>query len=365
MPYKPFIQKILIMILLNLRPFPLKLGQIHLQAGDHERAARCFQSAGIVDPALRKAHENSELTPAARQEIRLANATLAQHYRKSYETTMGFLRERYPADQLGRIERAFRIMSGDEPRNYAHPQHRPEFLAFPDLPPRAWFEPGEFPWAEEVRAAWPAIREELEQILPHPESFDPYIKSDPGRKGGPKTPSGTDFSALADSREWTAFYLYTSAGRDHENCARCPRTAALMDRLPLARAEDYMPEILFSVLEPGGHIIPHFGQSNIRLTVHLGIIIPHGCNIRVGDETQTWSEGELLVFDDSFEHEARNVGESQRIVLILEVWNPYLKEAEIAGLQHMFKVRAQWHRDCDPFAAAGVERRATGSIPST
>lgn len=40
-----------------------------------------------------------------------------------------------------------------------------------------------------------------------------------------------------------------------------------------------------------------------RLTVHLGLIVPTGCSIYVGDDTpHTWEEGKCIVFDDSFEH---------------------------------------------------------------
>lgn len=51
------------------------------------------------------------------------------------------------------------------------------------------------------------------------------------------------------------------------------------------------------------------GPSNNRLTVHVGLVVPPGLSITVGGETRGWTEGEAIVFDDSFEHEvAHQVG---------------------------------------------------------
>ena len=81
-------------------------------------------------------------------------------------------------------------------------------------------------------------------------------------------------------------------------------------------------------IEPGARIPPHHGVMNARLICHLPLILPPGCGFRVGGETRAWREGELLVFDDSIEHEARNDGDELRVVLIFDVWNPLLEPAE-------------------------------------
>lgn len=47
-------------------------------------------------------------------------------------------------------------------------------------------------------------------------------------------------------------------------------------------------EIIISILEPGTHLRPHCGPCNNRLTVHLGLVVPPGCSIRVADETREW-----------------------------------------------------------------------------
>jgi aspartate beta-hydroxylase len=57
--------------------------------------------------------------------------------------------------------------------------------------------------------------------------------------------------------------------------------------------------------------------------------------IRVGDEIRTWETGKCIVFDDSFEHEVWNRSKITRIVLIVDVWNPILTDAEINALVYL------------------------------
>jgi aspartyl/asparaginyl beta-hydroxylase (cupin superfamily) len=88
------------------------------------------------------------------------------------------------------------------------------------------------------------------------------------------------------------------------------------------------PTAFFSLLDAGTHIPPHTGVTNTRLTVHLPLIVPPECVFRVGSETREWVPGKAWVFDDTIEHEAWNRSDSPRAVLIFDIWNPFLSEAE-------------------------------------
>ncbi len=88
------------------------------------------------------------------------------------------------------------------------------------------------------------------------------------------------------------------------------------------------PTAMFSVLEPHTHIPPHSGSANTRLVVHLPLIQPGNCRFRVGNDTRDWKMGEAWVFDDTIEHEAWNDSDQTRVVLIFDVWNPFLTSAE-------------------------------------
>ena len=59
---------------------------------------------------------------------------------------------------------------------------------------------------------------------------------------------------------------------------------------------------------------------------------------RVGATTREWNVGEAFVFDDTIEHEAWNRSDRLRAVLIFDVWNPYISEAERELLRRFFAV---------------------------
>jgi aspartyl/asparaginyl beta-hydroxylase (cupin superfamily) len=85
---------------------------------------------------------------------------------------------------------------------------------------------------------------------------------------------------------------------------------------------------MFSLLAPNTAIPPHVGVNNARLVCHLPLIVPEGCWFRVGGETRLWERGEVLVFDDTIEHEAMNPTDELRVVLIFDVWRPELQPVE-------------------------------------
>ncbi len=95
---------------------------------------------------------------------------------------------------------------------------------------------------------------------------------------------------------------------------------------------EHGPEVLFSVFTPGTHLLPHRGVTNTRLVGHLPLLVPEDCALSVGGELHAWHEGQVVVFDDTFEHEAWNRSKQTRVVLIFDLWNPYLTEAEQAAV---------------------------------
>ena len=51
--------------------------------------------------------------------------------------------------------------------------------------------------------------------------------------------------------------------------------------------------------------------------------------LRVGEEWRMLEEGKMIIFDDSFEHEAFNASSSPRIVLIFDIWHPDFSNEEV------------------------------------
>lgn len=85
-------------------------------------------------------------------------------------------------------------------------------------------------------------------------------------------------------------------------------------------------------MHPGVHVWPHCGPTNCRIRSHLGLVIPEGPRLRVGNETRTWELGKFIVFDDSIEHEVWHDGNSLRLVLIVDMWHPELSARQKASL---------------------------------
>jgi aspartyl/asparaginyl beta-hydroxylase (cupin superfamily) len=197
-----------------------------------------------------------------------------------------------------------------------------EGLHYPFLPADEFFETGHFPWLGDLDAATTTIVAELEAILADPKSgLTPYIS----------LPSGAPpnkWSGLDKSLDWGAFHLWKEGERFDEACDRAPRTAALVESLPICKIKGRAPNVFFSILKAGSHIPAHTGVTNVRSVIHLPLIVPEGCEFRVGGETRNWVQGRAFAFDDTIEHEAWNRSDRDRAVLIIDVWNPYLSDHE-------------------------------------
>jgi aspartate beta-hydroxylase len=198
---------------------------------------------------------------------------------------------------------------------------------FPFLVAFEFFDSALFPWFAELEQSAATIRAELQALLVEDaHEFRPYVGFEP-------TQPVNQWKELNHSPRWSAWFFWKDGLRQDANCARCPATAKLLDGLPLLDLPGKGPSVMFSVLAPKTRIPPHTGSSNVRTTVHLPLIVPPGCGFRVGGETREWREGEAWAFDDTIEHEAWNDSDEQRIILILDAWNPLLTDPERAAIR--------------------------------
>ncbi|MGN6620159.1 MAG: aspartyl/asparaginyl beta-hydroxylase domain-containing protein, partial [Sphingomonas sp.] len=103
-----------------------------------------------------------------------------------------------------------------------------------------------------------------------------------------------------------------------ENLMRCPQTAALVSAIP------GLNSAVFSILAPGAHIPDHRGVSKGLITCHLGLVVPRDGDVRmrVDDRVVRWSEGETLVFDDTYNHAIWNETSGTCVVLLIQFERP-------------------------------------------
>lgn len=117
--------------------------------------------------------------------------------------------------------------------------------------------------------------------------------------------------------KWKVFSFRFFGIDNPVNHSLCPVTSQLIKNNPNILSAD------FSYIPPKTKILPHKGFTKMVLRVHLGLIIPDGdTGIRVGNITKKWEEGKLLILDDSFEHEAWNNTNKDRVVLMFDIVNP-------------------------------------------
>ena len=335
-------------------PIWFNLYQAHDLAGNSERGMASLDRALEIDPyyvpaVLMKAellHRRGR-TPEAAAMFRAILAVgpnpdaLPEPARRALASGIALVeaedsaREAALAAPLAAVRAAFPDADLDRAMAYAEQRtgrrkvyvQQPIAGHFPYLPAIEFFAPEHFPWFAALEAKTGEIRAELLAVLDAPrDTLRPYVAFD-------STQPVNQWAELNHSPRWSAFFFWEDGVRHDANCARCPATAALLESLPLLDLPGKGPTAMFSILEPRTRIPPHTGSNNVRTTVHLPLVVPEGCGLRVGAETRGVEPGRAWAFDDTIEHEAWNDSDSPRAVLILDTWNPLLSEAERAAVR--------------------------------
>jgi aspartate beta-hydroxylase len=280
---------------------------------------------------------NQETTPPAlRPLVTQAVVAVRNGRRQLFQALLAPLRERYGRDSMDRVEHCLRIYLNEQPPVYPDPRQKPSFLLFPGLPTSAYIERAALPWVDELEAQTAAILAELQGLLPSASGRE--------RVFGTDALEAENLRGLEVAPSWNGYYFYRHGERRDDNCQSCPDTSRALDALPLARVREHGPEVLFSVFTTGTHLLPHRGVTNTRVVGHLPLLVPEDCALSVGGEIHVWRPGEVVVFDDTYEHEAWNRSPRTRVVMIFDTWNPYLTEAERAAVTDLVTAIGDFRR---------------------
>lgn len=164
-----------------------------------------------------------------------------------------------------------------------------------------------FPWTQAIERDWRAIRTELDRVLTRQDELPGFHEL------------STDVATISQDRGWKTFLLCGYGFRSQANIDQCPETWRICQGIP------GLTTAMFSILEPGKHLPPHRGPYNGVLRLHVGLIVPEPrdrLGIRVENETYRWKEGEAVIFDDAYEHEAWNKTLHTRVVLFVDFVKP-------------------------------------------
>jgi len=239
------------------------------------------------------------------------------------------LAERHP-----RFQKSLEIMLGQQARAADGGQYPqlPQTYFYPDMPYVQFADPAGYAWRAALEAQTETILAEALNLLADQQSFTPYAKLQEGRPQG-------DVHGLLGNADWSTWELTDKGTPLPDRIARTPKTAAALETgVPLCRIPNRAPTPMFSLLRPHSRIPAHTGMINARYICHLPLVVPPGCGFRVGGETREWRVGELMVFDDSVEHEAWNDSDHDRLVLIFDVWRPEVSEQEQRQIETLFRV---------------------------
>lgn len=172
----------------------------------------------------------------------------------------------------------------------------------------AFFNPESFSWVKDVEAEWQSIRSEMEVACADRPSVPNFQDVSP------------DQYNLTQDDKWKTYFLYAYGRKVKQNCDACPKTTLALQKIP------GMKTAFFSILSAGKKIPLHRGPYNGVLRFHLGLQVPANallaCGIEVNGQPNFWQDGKSLIFDDTYEHQAWNETDEERVVLFVDFLRP-------------------------------------------
>lgn len=177
-------------------------------------------------------------------------------------------------------------------------RQRPSRLIFPGLKAKAWWNKQEIlkyykvDWISEFENAGEEILKEFQNLS---KVNDYEIKHN-------------EQKLHTGSWSWLSFI---KAGKWQQLDKVCPFTTKLLQNVPGLMTDIPFAYSFFSNLEHEATISPHYGATNLKLRCHLPLQLKdcsvNEMGISVAGEKRKWKKNEMLIFDDTFEHETWNV----------------------------------------------------------
>ena len=182
------------------------------------------RSAGVVyGHALRTLAPGTALPPQVQAHVQHAEKRVRENaaaLSDLIDTRLASVRQADRADDQMRFDRCLDRLLGRR-RIYTSD---PTFMLFPFLRNYEFFPRSAAPWLEELESATEAIRDELLGVLADDqEGLEPYIAF---AEGLPLR----QWKDLNHSRRWSAYFLFNQGRREEAHLARCPRTAAALEK---------------------------------------------------------------------------------------------------------------------------------------
>lgn len=174
---------------------------------------------------------------------------------------------------------------------------------FSKLPNKPFFDVSDFPELKPLQDNWEMIREEAI-------SLQNKIKA-------AESNNDAGFNTFF-KRGWKRFYLKWYQDTHPSAQELCPKTIALLEKIPSIKAA------MFAELPSGSYLGKHRDPYAGSIRYHLGLTTPNSdaCFIEVDDERYSWRDGEATLFDETYVHWAQNKADETRIILFCDIERP-------------------------------------------
>jgi beta-hydroxylase len=125
-------------------------------------------------------------------------------------------------------------------------------------------------------------------------------------------------SYIVNDDKWRMFFFRVFGVNVKKNQSITPVIASVINK------HDNIVSAYISVLGPQTYLNPHHGPWSGIIRMHLGVVVPghNQCALIVEGETYHWKEGEIVLFDDTFEHMALNATDKPRAILFFDIDRP-------------------------------------------
>lgn len=165
----------------------------------------------------------------------------------------------------------------------------------------SFFNPADYLWSDLVAANYALIRDEFEKYK-YKKSIKPYFYKEQAN----------------NTLKWKTLPLLTWNIK-RKSAKLFPQTSKILASIPgLVSAS-------FSLLEAGGEISTHRGDTDATIRGHLCLYTSKDtgkAKLTVNNESREWEEGKWLLFCDAHLHGAYNHSSQDRLVLIVDIVHP-------------------------------------------
>lgn len=322
------------------RPLPyLCLGCVLGRLGRQDEATQVLSLGQDLNPRLLNLWRFDGVERDVAGRSRYADTLFRRFMAGLHQQSVVACEQELGCGPLPRVRSAIWCQTHPERFTYGHSLQRPWLLYLPELDPVPWFEASRLPWTDDLMARFACIRAEVLAALKALEhTAQPYIAAD--------SPVPDGLAELHGSSRWSSIQLFRAGRAAQRNTLhRFPETIAALESVDCVRLNGNPMEVTVSILAPDTQIPPHYGLANTRLTVHVPIMVPHGCTLTVAGDRRLSQEGQIMAFDDGFLHQADNPSDQVRVHLLFEAWRPDLDDGEKLAITRSMEDRERWNHD--------------------